>query len=84
VLETFVRLGIVSRTLNDQDKIRFDPDTAHHDHVVCKRCHKIVDLESGGVRRISLPDGQALGFEIQDYSIHFLGICDDCREADSR
>lgn len=79
VLETFVRLGIVKRTPNSQDRARFDPNTTHHHHVVCTKCHKIIDLEPGGVEGISLPDGKSFGFEIQDYSIHFLGVCDSCK-----
>ena len=68
VLDLFVDLGVISKVCHPGVAIRFDPTTEAHHHLICVRCSKLYDLDTG-----------RLGFEVQDYAIQFRGVCKECR-----
>ena len=57
---------------------RYDPYvTAHHDHLVCDRCHTIRDVP----RTAALPqvaDDARGGFLVTGVEITYRGLCPDC------
>jgi Fur family peroxide stress response transcriptional regulator len=79
ILDTFVRVGLVTRICHPGSAARFDPKTHQHHHLVCLQCEKIVDLEDERLNGIAWPDVRRHAFRIEDYHIHFRGICSDCR-----
>jgi Fur family ferric uptake transcriptional regulator len=78
-VETLVAKGLL-------DRIDFADGThhyrvcggAHHHHLTCKRCHRVVEVD------ICLPAdqlariGKRFGFEIEDHSLSLFGRCPDC------
>jgi Fur family transcriptional regulator, ferric uptake regulator len=57
---------------------RFCSDTHHH-HLVCRNCHRVVELDGceldGWVDRIAAQHG----FEALDHSLEVEGVCTHCR-----
>ena len=47
------------------------------------RCSKIVDLESAELDRIALPKGKPHGFDVCDFSVQLMGICQECRKEEN-
>ena len=84
VLDTFVKLGVATRTPNVGAAVRFDPRTERHHHAMCRECECVIDVESPNLDRIRLPDGAAIGFEFDDYSVHIRGLCAACQRRRSR
>ena len=80
VLETLVELGLVAKVSSPGPVVRYDPMTGRHHHLVCTRCDVLIDVEEGRVdAEVSLPAKGTAGFKVQDYSIHYYGLCADCR-----
>jgi Fur family peroxide stress response transcriptional regulator len=79
ILDTFVELGLVARICHHGSAARFDPKTCRHHHLVCSYCETIIDLEDDLAIQLKLPDVEAHGFEIDDYHVHFRGVCAACR-----
>lgn len=79
VLETLVEVGVIHRASHLGTAARYDPNTDHHHHLTCVKCHKVVDLEETALAAIHLPTGLQ-GFEIMDYSVHLQGFCPECRK----
>lgn len=79
ILDTFVGVGVVARICHPGSAARFDPKTYRHHHLVCLHCEKIVDFEDERLNGIDSPDVRRHGFRIDDYHIHFRGICAACR-----
>lgn len=79
ILDTLVELGTIHKTCHPGSAARFDPMTQRHHHLVCTRCESIIDVEGQDLGTVNLPDVRALGFEIDDYHIHFRGVCAACR-----
>lgn len=84
VLETLVRLGLITKVCHPGAAARFDPKTHQHHHLVCLHCGGIVDLEDERLEGITLPEVSTKGFEVQEFHIHFRGICPACRKTLSR
>ena len=79
VLETLVGLGLIRRLHHPGTSARFDGKTARHHHVVCRTCNRVIDVASRGLDNLQLPPRKRHGFQIEDYSVHFVGVCAECR-----
>lgn len=84
-----VSLRTVYQTLNDLASMgeispmdvgtgatRFDPNTGEHQHLVCRECGSIVDIEID-VSSLRPPEHDS-GFRIDTTEVLFRGICGDC------
>jgi len=60
----------------DSGKGRFDPDTEDHNHLICVKCRKIVDIR--GDFSLHLPEDDRQGFEIMGNHVDFYGVCPAC------
>jgi Fur family peroxide stress response transcriptional regulator len=78
VLETLVELGLARRVAHPGGSVRFDARTDRHHHLICTGCGRVRDLDAPALDRLSPPGGLG-GFEVQDYSVHFSGLCRECR-----
>lgn len=79
VLDTLVELGAIRRLHHPGSSARFDGKTDRHHHLVCRRCGCIIDIETESLEGLRVPVGERQGFEIEDYSVHFIGLCQKCR-----
>jgi len=51
-----------------------------HPHVICVRCHKIIDPNLGSLKDMTEEVVDETGFDILAYRLDFFGICDDCKK----
>ena len=79
-LDTLVELGLVRKASHLGAAARFDPNTERHHHIVCRVCETVVDLSARALDTVPVPDLRRHGFLVDDYSIHFTGLCDGCRK----
>jgi Fur family transcriptional regulator, peroxide stress response regulator len=80
VLDDLAQLGLIRRVHHPGAAARFDAKTYRHHHLVCTGCGKIVDLESAELDRIALPKGRPHGFDVRDFSVQLMGVCQACRK----
>ena len=81
VLDALVRVGVVHRVSHPGSAVRFDALTRRHHHLLCVSCGSLADLSSPDLDALSTPDTGPLGFEVQDFSIQFNGLCAACKAA---
>jgi Fe2+ or Zn2+ uptake regulation protein len=81
VLETLTELQIIRRLNHPCPLARYDGKTHRHHHFICRHCNKVVDFENAASDNLTLPHDNPEGFEIEDYSVHFVGICPACRKS---
>jgi Fur family peroxide stress response transcriptional regulator len=77
VLELLVRLGIARKVCHPGAAARYEMQIQRHHHLVCLECESMVDLEYPALDSLPLPVVSS-GFEIEDYSIQFRGLCPSC------
>ncbi len=83
-LYELVDLGEVHALDLGTGMVRFDPnvDTLHH-HLVCRGCGKVRDLEAE-FDGLSVPAGEAQGYEVRSAEVVFRGLCEECRDTHHR
>jgi Fur family peroxide stress response transcriptional regulator len=82
VLDALTRIGLAAKTCSPGNAVRFDPCTERHHHLVCLQCERVLDLHDPALDELPLPNARKLGFQLEDYSVHFRGICAECRRGD--
>lgn len=68
-LDTFVRDG--------EQAFRLCGD-AHHHHLVCEVCHKVIELESDLVEQWVNAVAERRGFQVTGHRADIFGVCADC------
>jgi len=77
-LALFERSGVIARVTFLDDRIRYDPDTSKHHHMVCTQCKKIQDFSWPALDGMEVP-GETEGWgEIQGKYLELRGICREC------
>jgi len=61
--------------------MRFDGNTAPHDHFTCVACGRIYDVPVLGARGVRARVASRTGFEVLTQRIEFYGHCGACRRA---
>lgn len=52
---------------------------AHHHHMVCANCNKVMDFEQGEVEALLAALGQRQGFKVEGHQLEVYGRCKDCQ-----
>jgi Fur family peroxide stress response transcriptional regulator len=79
-LETLVDLGLARRTNHFEASARFDGNTDHHHHLVCRSCNRVTDIDHPSLNKFAPPSLGNIAFEVLDYSIHLEGLCAECQK----
>jgi Fur family ferric uptake transcriptional regulator len=56
---------------------------AHHHHLVCSRCDRVVEVDLGGLGDRLGEVAAGHGFLATDHRIEIVGLCPDCRREES-
>ena len=78
-LESLVQLGAIGRAHSLGPATRFDANAGHH-HLICVRCNRVMDFSDARLDDLPLPDRSLTNFQTVDYSVHFTGLCAECRQ----
>ena len=77
-LHSLVEEGKIHTLLLDEQGARFDPETSRHDHFVCERCGRVVDLFLRRARHLDLSSLGKQGYVVTTHSLTIRGICQVC------
>jgi Fe2+ or Zn2+ uptake regulation protein len=77
-LHSLVAEGKIRTLLLDEQGARFDPETSPHDHFVCARCGRVIDLFLRRARRIDLSPLAKQGYVVTTHNLTVHGICQVC------
>lgn len=83
ILETFARLRLIRKVSHPGAVARYESRTGRHHHLLCIECGRMEDLDDPSLDGIALP-GSKSGFQIEDYSIQFRGLCSQCARPPAR
>ena len=77
-LHSLVEEGKIHTLLLDEQGARFDPETSQHDHFVCTRCGRVVDLFLRRDRQLDLSSLAKQGYIVTTHALTVHGICRIC------
>jgi Fur family transcriptional regulator, peroxide stress response regulator len=78
-LEILCKKGLVFKVNPLHDVARYDVQTHHHAHLVCRQCHHIYDLEREMGPVDLSPEEIPPGFRVDYQSVLFWGVCPRCQ-----
>jgi len=61
--------------------IRYDPNTGRHNHLVCLRCHTIMDIDHD-VPGLDAARPVVPGYQIVRHQVTFYGYCPNCQQVE--
>lgn len=54
-------------------------EDAHHDHLICTECGKIVEFENDRIEQLQDELAEKHGFVLTRHKLELYGLCGDCR-----
>lgn len=81
VLDLLVDHGLVERVTVGSGQARFepvDPTGAHHHHLVCQQCGKLVAFDDAGLEEAIDSLSRRLGVRIDHHDVLLRGECGEC------
>jgi Fur family ferric uptake transcriptional regulator len=52
----------------------------HHHHLLCERCHRVVEVQECGLDDWVAAAASQHGFVATDHRVEIVGLCADCRQ----
>jgi Fur family transcriptional regulator, peroxide stress response regulator len=81
ILESLERAGFIRRVSTLHGVVRFDANLDTHQHLVCRICHTMIDVDAPALKALTIPAELAGGFVAEQLDIRIVGCCPDCRGA---
>lgn len=79
-LKLLVQAGIAGERHFANGNTKYEVNVAHHDHVICLTCKKIVEFDSPKLEGVQARIVKDLGFEMAFHKHEIYGYCRDCRK----
>lgn len=79
-LRELVALGELLEVENaSEGGTRYDTNADQHHHLLCLRCHRLVDV-SHDFDGLALAPGETAGYRIVRHQVTFYGFCPQCQQ----
>ena len=83
-LDVLVRSGLVRAHDFGEGFKRYEPmpQQAHHEHLICLRCGKVVEFQNDRLERMIPIIADEHAFQHQRHRVEVYGLCRECRRRD--
>jgi Fur family ferric uptake transcriptional regulator len=80
-LSLLKKLGIIEATKIGNQKTLYEHKYAHnhHDHIVCTKCGKIIEVVSEELEKLQNQIAKKNKFKILDHKLIIYGLCEKCK-----
>ncbi len=78
-LEVFSEKGLAFIVNPLHEVARYDGDTSPHTHLICRSCHRILDLPWTPAPEMPWPPETLQGFRVEHQSLTLWGLCPRCQ-----
>lgn len=82
-LADFERIGILTKVEGEENRFYYGlcklKKTKHHHHIVCNKCHKVIDFDICIFDEIKNDVEKKTNFLITEHHFFLKGLCKDCR-----
>lgn len=83
-LDALVREGLCRARALSPGATRFDPNVVPHDHAVCDRCGRVIDVMSPGASEAPVREAHVSGFSVTSVEQIYRGVCAVCARSGPR
>jgi len=84
-LDSLHRAGLLDQLHSDGEPVRYalHDASAAHNHLVCRRCGRVLEVESDAFRRLARTLQRESGFAADMAHLTLQGLCRECRSGDA-
>jgi Fe2+ or Zn2+ uptake regulation protein len=79
-LHYLVTTGLLAEVRRPDGTVAYDRRTSHHDHVACRACGALADIDPVAVPAYRQIEAQT-GYAVEAHTVEFIGLCPSCRHA---
>ncbi len=79
-LEALFSHGLIQKINPQAGVTRYDGNMSIHSHLICTRCHRIIDFFDENLNGLCVPEDLWAGFEVKRTCLIFYGLCEKCRK----
>lgn len=79
-LALLTEMGEIKKISTGAGPDHYDGNIRPHDHVICRKCGKIFDLQMDNLEPIDAMAAKHFDGSIEGHVIYFKGLCRDCLE----
>jgi len=80
-LEILKNLGYVNEVIKFKNKTIYEVALKeHHDHLICRKCKKIIEFHSDEIEKIQNKICEEYGFKPEFHRLEIFGLCRDCQK----
>jgi len=72
-------LGAITKISSNSGADRYDSNTDLHNHFICSKCQRVIDLEMESIDHIKELAARQFNGTIDGYIAHFYGLCNECQ-----
>ncbi len=87
VVPLLVEADLIQETLvsaGDGHRYERSFERAHHDHIICTACNKVVEFEFEAIEVLQRDIAERLGFRLTGHIHELFGVCKDCSRGELR
>jgi Fur family transcriptional regulator, peroxide stress response regulator len=77
-LQRLVEEGKIRSVVLGERVARYDPEISDHDHFICERCGRVIDLFLEREREIDLTPLAKAGYIVTMHNLMVYGVCQVC------
>ncbi len=77
-LKLLLDADLVSKVQGAGGKTFYELSKAHHDHMICLNCGKIIEFQSPQIEKLQNEVAKKAGFKIESHVHELYGYCSDC------
>ncbi|MFP8873010.1 MAG: transcriptional repressor [Myxococcota bacterium] len=78
-MKLLVEAGLAQSHQFEDGVVRYEIEHAHHDHLVCTKCGKIIEFECEMIEKTQEEVAQRYNFRVLRHRHELYGHCADCR-----
>ncbi len=77
------RFGFAQQSRFDNGEIRYEHLHLgqHHDHIICTKCHNVIEFENTLLEELQTRIAAAHGFHMLQHKMEIYGLCEQCQTA---
>ncbi len=78
-LAYLVEHGLIQEVRLGEGPALYDRNVTRHDHLVCRRCRRVLDYQFPGLADNLVRVAEQTGFQVERAHVVIEGLCPDCR-----
>lgn len=81
-IKLLIEFGVIKEIIKQNNKTiyEFYPNEAHHDHLICTSCNKIIEFLNEDIEKLQEEICKSHNFLPTHHRLEIFGLCEECQK----